>query len=96
MRCAEAHHHLRGALLDDVDLMLLQVLAGAANQASIGQRHVGVVVIAREQRAKLVEQGTHEITFTSQCASFCGVRAAISMPQAARLSAVWRSQTGCA
>ncbi|HPM65884.1 MAG TPA: hypothetical protein PLX45_06515 [Piscinibacter sp.] len=89
--CPESHHHLRGATLDDLNGLLLQVLAGPTHQATVGQRDVRLFVEAREQCAELIEHGAHEITFTSQCASFCGVRAAISMPQAASRSAIWRS-----
>jgi hypothetical protein len=74
------HHHRLGG--DQLHLEGLEVRASPAEQAAVGHRGPGVVVVAREQRDQVVV-GAHEVTATSHVASWLGVSAAISMPRSA-------------
>ena len=53
-----------------------------------------VVEMAQLGKQLVLHIGHQDTTLTSQCARRCGVRAAISMPQAARRSAIARSYIG--
>jgi hypothetical protein len=73
--------------LDDTRRQLLEILLRPPKQAAVGERDERLVVEARQLREQALP-GAHEITLTSQCASRCGVSAAISIPHAASRSAM--------
>jgi hypothetical protein len=75
---------------DQRDVEGVEILGRAPQQPLVGQRGPRLVVEPPQHRHQIVE-GTHEVTATSQVASWLGVRAAISIPRSASRCATARS-----
>ena len=89
-----AHPHDDGIGRLEGDRQRLQVLAGAPQETAVGHGGPGVVVVAGQLADELgheVVVRRHDVTSTSQDASWLGVRAAISMPRSASRWAIARS-----